>query len=308
MLAGDDAAGGGLAVAYREQDQAFVPVEAIPESLMSIPSFRQRQLKRARCWICIRTLLEQVIEVVGKKDRALRVPTADREQSVNRIDGLESVGSEYGLDVVRGLRNGQVRKLQRTSLAIERSLVLGEKRMHERRLAPSEHIRDGVAVMLDDGSHQAVDRIVGDEYVLELVEAHNREPSVNIVQGARYVEQLKQGGAGLIRGGLWRPRRHPQPNPPNRGTNLEAGGPATNAASRIGGELAIGSGDASGHIADCCHPREVNAYSAMAGLAHGGNMSFQETALAKASWCRKPDRNTIRRPLLQGIQLHPSIY
>lgn len=39
VLARDDAARRGLAVADREQDQAFVPVEAVPQCLVCISRF-----------------------------------------------------------------------------------------------------------------------------------------------------------------------------------------------------------------------------------------------------------------------------
>lgn len=228
-------------------------------------------------------LLEQVVEVMSKQDRALRMPAGVGEQLVDGAGRVEAVGGEQSLDVASGLGDRQGRKLKRPGLPVEGSLLLGKQRVHERWLAAGEHVGGGLAVMLDDGAHQTVDRVIGDQNLLELVEADNREFAVCAMERTWHVQQLEQSSAGLVGWGARRPRGYADPDPGNRGSDFETCRPTANAASWIGRQVAVGAGDARRHVAQRRDLREVDAHRTMAGFAHGKDVGIQQAALAKAA-------------------------
>ena len=53
-------------------------------------------------------------------------------------------------------------------------------------------------MMLDHGAHQAVERFIRDQDVLELVEADDREPAVRFMQRPWDIKQLEKRGARLV--------------------------------------------------------------------------------------------------------------
>ena len=52
--------------------------------------------------------------------------------------------------------------------------------------------------MLDHGTKETIERVVGHEEILELVETHDRQAAVGSVKRQGYVKQLEQRRASLV--------------------------------------------------------------------------------------------------------------
>src|ERR1051326_6257581 len=161
------------------------------------------------------------------------MPPGEGKQLVDGAGRVESVGIEQGLDVVSGLGDWQGRKLKRAGVTVERSLVLGEQGRHHPWLAAREHVGGSLSVVLDDRTHQAVERVIGNQEILELIQTDNRELAVGVVQCSGHIEQLKQGGTGLVCCWAWGLRSYAYADSGNRGAEPQARRPTPNAASRI---------------------------------------------------------------------------
>jgi hypothetical protein len=161
--------------------------------------------------------------------------------------------------------------------------------------------------VLDDGTHQAVERVIGNQKILELVEADNRELAVGVVQCPGHIKQLEQGGTGLVCRWARGLRSYAHADSGNRGADSQARRPAANAVSRIVRQGAVGSSEPRRRVAERRDLREVNAHCPMAGLAHGEDVGVQQAALAEAAWCREANRDPISRCALQGIELRTAV-
>lgn len=303
MLTRDDTSCRRFTIANRKQDQPFVPVEPIPDGLMRVPRFVERELERCGCRISSVALLQQVVEVVGKQNRALGVPRRIDKQAVDFISGVQPVGSEQSFDVMRCLGYREGRKLERASLSVKGSLLVGEQCMHQGRLASGEDISRGLAVVLNDGTHQAVHRLVGDQNLLKLVEADDRQFSVGLVQRTGDVQQLEQSRARLVRRRSRWSRRDADADPRNRGANLEASRPPPNTAPWVCRQLGESTGDPGRDVADGGDLGEVDSHGTVTGIAHASDVGIQEAALAKAARSRKPNCDSVGGRALQVVEL-----
>jgi hypothetical protein len=61
----------------------------------------------------------------------LRVPAAEREQAVDGVAGREAVLRQQAVDVGGGLLDRELGQLERSRLAVERALLVGEQRAHQ---------------------------------------------------------------------------------------------------------------------------------------------------------------------------------
>lgn len=129
----------------------------------------------------------------GEKDYPLVAVQAIPDGLV-RIRGL----GQNALDVRRRLGQWQRWQGQGPRLAVERALVVREQRLHQGGLAAGKDVCRRLRVVLDDGANEAVEGIVGNQQVLELVEADDSQPLVQLEQRFRNVEKLEQCGAGLM--------------------------------------------------------------------------------------------------------------
>jgi hypothetical protein len=94
MFVGDPAAGWRLAVGERQQHDPLDSAEAIPDSLVGVAGFGEREVDGGCCDVLgLAGLVEQVVNVVGEQDRALRVSAGEREQLVDRTACIQTVSS-----------------------------------------------------------------------------------------------------------------------------------------------------------------------------------------------------------------------
>src|SRR4051794_17232987 len=144
---------------------------------MCVASFTQCSFDDLECWVVdALARVEQVIEVMCEEHRSLRVSTSECEQLVNGFGRAseESVLTQQPGDVIGCLVDRQRWQLEGTRLAVERALLIAEERTHQRRLAAGEDVGRSLAVMLDDRSEEAVELVVRDQKILELVQADHR--------------------------------------------------------------------------------------------------------------------------------------
>ena len=108
-------------------------------------------------------------------------------------------------------------------------------------------------MMLDHRANQAVERVVGHQQVLKLIQTHHRQSIAGLMQPERDVKQLQQGNARFVRG---RPASRSEPNlqPGNAGCHAQSRRPAPNAAAWIRGQRTERLGNPRRHVADCRHP------------------------------------------------------
>ena len=90
--------------------------------------------------------------------------------------------------------------VERARLRVERALVIGEHRSHQRRAAARVDVGRRLRVVLDHRAEQPVEMVVGGQEVLELVEADDGERSVVRVEArAGCRGPLEQDLARLLR-------------------------------------------------------------------------------------------------------------
>ncbi len=148
--------------------------------------------------VALATLVEEVVDVMGEQDRALRMSAGEREQLVDRTARIQTVSSQQRFDVASCLVNREGRQFQRSRLAVKRSFPVGEQGSHRGRLTPGEDIGSGRRMVLDHRTEETVEGVVGDEQVLKLIQTHDRHAAVGRVEAQRDVEKLEQGRACLI--------------------------------------------------------------------------------------------------------------
>ena len=161
--------------------------------------------------------------------------------------------------------------------------------------------------MLDDRAHEPVERRVGRDEVLELVEADDREPAVRLVEHARQVEQLDEDlprALGLARGRLSRDAHR---EPGHAELEAHAGQQAVEDPPRVARELGEGAGDARGDVAGRRDLAEVDEQRAMADLAHRRDVRSEQARLAVAAGRGEPDRHGARRRALERVELLPAV-
>jgi hypothetical protein len=244
---------------------------------------------------------------VCQEHRALRMPLCEQHQFVDRAPGVQSIGAQQRLDVTTRLHHRQSRQLQRPRLAVERSLVIGKQSTHQRGLTTGEHIRRGLAVMLDHRSNQAVERVIGDQQVLELVHAHNRQATADLMQAERDVKQLEQGNARFVGGRPAGRRSKPHLQPGYTSAHAQPRHPAPNAATRVRGQRAERLGNPCRHVADRRHLRQIHPHGAMPHRAHRRDVRIEHARLAEAPGGSQADSHPVARSALQAIELRTAV-
>ena len=161
--------------------------------------------------------------------------------------------------------------------------------------------------MLDHRAKQTVERVIGDEQVLKLIQAHDRQSTVGRVQAQGDVEKLEQRRTGLIRPGPGSTRSDRELDAGELCRDAEPGCPAPDAAAWIGREHAETLRHACGYVPDVGDLRQIDSNRSMTDGSHRGDMSVEKTGLPKAARGSEPDGHAVCGRALQDVELESAI-
>ena len=170
-------------------------------------------------------------------------------------------------------------------------------------MAAGEDVGSCRRVVLDHRAKETVERVVGDEQVLKLIQTHDRHPAVGLMEAQRYVEKFEQ-----------RPRASSAPGRAALGA-IDNCTPASfavkpsRAAQRrtllrgsLGSTLKLSATRAA------TSPTFATFDRSMPDGSHRGDMGVEKAGLAKAPRGRESDRHAISGRALERIELEPPIY
>ena len=117
------------------------------------------------------------------------------------------------------------------------------------------------------------------------------------------VEELEQSGAGLIGPHPWRRWSNAHSEAGWCRGDPKPGRPAPHGASRVRRKVTVRVGDPRRDVPHGRDLGEINPHRTVAGFAHGGYMSFKQTALAKPTRRRESNRDAVGGGVLQRVEL-----
>lgn len=163
-------------------------------------------------------------------------------------------------------------------------------------------------MVLDNRAKKPIESIVGNQQILELIEADNGEFTVSVGQDTGDIEQFEKSSTSLISS---YPRRLWGDGKANSGCGSDysqTGGPTTNAATRLARKFAVRVSDTNGYIRDRRHLGEIDSHGAVANFSHRDGVSFEQAALAEPARGSETDGDTVGSRLLECVQLDTPVY
>jgi len=192
---------------------------------------------------------------------------------------------------------------RRTSSGSSASSLVGEEGAHERRGAARVHVRGRSAVVLDHGAHEAVERRVCGDQVLELIETHDRQPTAGLVEHAGKIEQLEQDLARPLRlAGGW-PARDAEREAGDAQAEAKPRQEPVEAPARIAGQVSEGACGPRGHIPGGGDLAQIDEHCAMANGSHSRDVGGEQTRLPVAPRRSQPDRHSVGGGALEAVEL-----
>ena len=162
-------------------------------------------------------------------------------------------------------------------------------------------------MVLDDRAHEPVQRCVGRDEILELVEADDGQTAVGLVQHARKVEQLDEDLARTLRLARGRPAGDADRQPGYAELEAHPRQQPVEDPPWVAGQIGERAGDARGDVAGRRHLAEVDEQRAMPDLPHRRNVRREHARLAVAAGGGEPDRDGAGGRALEGVELVAAI-
>jgi hypothetical protein len=244
---------------------------------------------------------------MSEQDSALRMTAGKRQQLVDRATRAEAIRDQQSLDIVGGFLHRECRQFEWSRLAVERTLPIGEQSPHQGRLTAGEDVGGCLSVVLDHGPKQPIELVVGDEQVLELVEANDRESAVDLVEAPRHVQELEQCGARLVSLRSRGPRSDRDLHPGQLRRHTKPRRPPSNAASSICRQGRENLSHTRRHVRDRRYLRKIDPHRTVTDRSHRRHVRVEEAGLSKSTGRRESDRYAIGCCALKSIQLGTTV-
>jgi hypothetical protein len=162
-------------------------------------------------------------------------------------------------------------------------------------------------VVLDHGSNQPIEGVIGDQQILKLVHAHNRQTTTRLIQSQGDVEQLQQSDARFVGDRPVGGPSKPYLQPGHTGAHAQPLHPAADAATWIRGQRAERLGNPCRHVTDRGDLRQIHPHRPMTDRTHRRDVRIEHARLAEAPGGSQPDRHSVARRTLQAIELRAAV-